>query len=64
MTPPALDHAVKACWNHDPNEHRLQTASDLMRELKWIAERTAPVVLQKPDDSGQEAGAVSWGGWR
>ena len=38
MTPPALDHAVKACWNHDPNEHRLQTASDLMRELKWIAE--------------------------
>ena len=37
MTPPALDRVVKTCLAKDPDE-RWQTAHDLMRELKWIAE--------------------------
>jgi len=37
LTPPALDHVVSQCLAKDPDE-RWQSASDLMRELKWIAE--------------------------
>jgi len=37
MTPPALDRAVRQCLAKDPDE-RWQTASDLRRELQWIAE--------------------------
>ena len=37
MTPPALDRTIKTCLAKDPDE-RWQTASDLARELKWIAE--------------------------
>jgi serine/threonine protein kinase len=37
MTPPGLDHVVKTCLAKDP-DGRWQTASDLTRELKWIAE--------------------------
>ena len=36
MTPPALDRAVKTCLAKEPDE-RWQTASDLCRELSWIA---------------------------
>jgi serine/threonine-protein kinase len=50
LTPPALDHAIRACLAKDP-EDRWQTARDLLLELKWIAEAgsqagaTAPVAL-------------------
>jgi Tol biopolymer transport system component len=37
MTPPALERLVKQCLAKDPDE-RWQTASDLRRELQWIAE--------------------------
>jgi eukaryotic-like serine/threonine-protein kinase len=37
MTPPALDRLVKVCLAKDPDD-RLQTAHDVMQELKWIAE--------------------------
>jgi eukaryotic-like serine/threonine-protein kinase len=37
MTPPALDRVVKTCLAKEPDD-RWQTASDLRRELKWIAE--------------------------
>src|SRR5262245_9935417 len=37
LTPPLLDHIVKRCLAKDPDE-RWQTAADLFRDLKWIAE--------------------------
>src|SRR6202163_3001682 len=37
MTPPQLDRVVKTCLAKEP-DGRWQTASDLCRELKWIAE--------------------------
>jgi Tol biopolymer transport system component/predicted Ser/Thr protein kinase len=37
MSPPALDHAVARCLAKDAEE-RWQSAADLMRELKWVAE--------------------------
>jgi eukaryotic-like serine/threonine-protein kinase len=36
-TPPALDFLVKRCLEKDP-ENRLQTAWDLLCQLRWIAE--------------------------
>ena len=38
MTPPQLDRVVRICLAKDPDE-RWQTAGDLCRELKWIAEQ-------------------------
>jgi Tol biopolymer transport system component/tRNA A-37 threonylcarbamoyl transferase component Bud32 len=38
MTPQALDRLVKPCMAKEPDE-RWQTAGDLCRELKWIAEQ-------------------------
>src|ERR1700741_174338 len=40
MTPPTLDRAVKTCLEKNP-DNRWQAASDLCRELKWIAESRA-----------------------
>jgi eukaryotic-like serine/threonine-protein kinase len=37
LTPPALDHAIRRCLAKDVDE-RWQTARDLQRELKWMAE--------------------------
>ena len=42
MTPPQLDRVVKTCLAKDP-DNRWQTASDLCRELKWIADSGAQV---------------------
>jgi eukaryotic-like serine/threonine-protein kinase len=36
MSPPALDRLVRVCLAKDP-DRRLQTARDVMQELKWIA---------------------------
>src|SRR5713101_7039293 len=44
MTPPALDHVVRTCLAKDP-DGRWQTASDLTRELKWVAEGGSQVTL-------------------
>ncbi len=40
MSPAALDRLVKVCLAKDPDD-RLQTAHDVMQELKWIAEAGA-----------------------
>ncbi|HSA93155.1 MAG TPA: protein kinase [Terriglobales bacterium] len=37
LTPPALERVVKACLAKDPEE-RIQTAHDVLLQLKWIAE--------------------------
>ena len=37
LTPPALDRVVAACLAKDPDD-RWQSARDVLRELKWIAE--------------------------
>ncbi len=37
MSPPALERVVKTCLAKDPEE-RWQSASDLKRELRWLAE--------------------------
>jgi serine/threonine-protein kinase len=47
MTPPAFDRVVKTCLAKEP-DNRWQTASDLCRELKWIADEAAPVPAQVP----------------
>jgi serine/threonine protein kinase/Tol biopolymer transport system component len=44
MTPPGLDHVVKTCLSKDP-DRRWQTASDLTRELMWIAESASQAAL-------------------
>jgi serine/threonine protein kinase len=37
VTPPALDHVVEQCLTRSPDE-RWQSAGDVARELRWIAE--------------------------
>ncbi|HEY6928819.1 MAG TPA: protein kinase, partial [Thermoanaerobaculia bacterium] len=42
MSPPALDRVIRTCLAKDP-EDRWQSAHDVGRELKWIAEGSAAV---------------------
>jgi eukaryotic-like serine/threonine-protein kinase len=51
-TPPALDHAIGRCLMKD-REERWQTARDLGRELKWIAEGQSGTGLPAPAVSRQ-----------
>ena len=39
-SPPALEHVVKSCLEKNPDD-RFQTAQDVRRQLKWIAESGA-----------------------
>ena len=47
MTPPALDRVVRTCLAKDPEE-RWQSAGDVAKELKWIAEGSAAGVAAPP----------------
>src|ERR1700674_5214294 len=44
LTPPALDRVVKTCLAKDP-DGRWQTAADVTKQLKWIAEGGSQVEL-------------------
>jgi Tol biopolymer transport system component/predicted Ser/Thr protein kinase len=60
MTPPALDRIVQTCLVKDPEE-RWQSAADVKRELRWIAEGSqagtaAPAVAPR---RGRER--LAWG---
>ena len=60
-SPPALDRVIRDCLAKEP-EDRWQSAGDLRRELKWIAEGGAtagPVVIEKPRPSRREW--IAWG---
>jgi Tol biopolymer transport system component len=53
-TPPLLEHLIAQCLAKNPNE-RWQSASDLLRELKWVANHgaaAAPVATQPPRRRG------------
>jgi len=47
QAPPALEHVVQTCLTKDPAE-RLQRASEVARELRWVAEGPALVHVKEP----------------
>jgi len=60
LTPPALDQTVTACLAKDP-EDRWQSAADIARELRWIAERpTEPAPQTGAMTQRRTAGTVIW----
>ena len=56
--PPALERVVRTCLAKDPDE-RWQSAGDLSRELKWIAE-AGPQAEVVPQVASATAGAIPW----
>ena len=44
LTPPALDHVLSVCLAKEPDD-RWQSAADIARELKWIAQAPAGSTL-------------------
>ncbi len=54
LTPPGLDHVVRTCLAKDPDE-RWQSAADVKRELRWIADEQRVAV---PPASGVAEGAA------
>jgi Tol biopolymer transport system component len=62
LTPPALDRVVKTCLAKDPDE-RWQSATDLVRELKWLAEAARPPTSEGVVGSHTNAGRHAWIAW-
>src|SRR6266404_2567602 len=58
LTPAALEHVVLRCLTKDPDE-RWQTARDLARELKWIAEGVRVAKVSEPAPRYRER--FAWG---
>ena len=54
MSPPALDRVVKTCLAKDP-EDRWQSAGDVAKELRWIAEGSAAGVAARAVVAGRRA---------
>jgi serine/threonine protein kinase len=46
MTPPALDRVIRTCLQKEPDD-RWQTARDVARELRWIAEGGTEIALPR-----------------
>ncbi len=57
LTPSALDHVIERCLAKDPDE-RWQTASDLTREIAWIAEARPEAAVPAKERS---RGWLGWG---
>jgi eukaryotic-like serine/threonine-protein kinase len=57
-TPPALDFLVKRCLAKDP-EQRLQTATDLVWELEWIAGGSAETGASSPRGVRREGARIA-----
>jgi len=61
MTPPALDHVVRACMAKDRDE-RIQTAHDVRLQLQWIREGGSQVgVPAALVSSRKRRGWIGWG---
>jgi serine/threonine protein kinase/Tol biopolymer transport system component len=54
-TPATLDHVIKTCLEKNPEE-RFQTAQDVRRDLKWIADGGAPIAVV----AGTQKRPVRW----
>ena len=54
LAPAALDHMVRACLAKDPDE-RWQSAADVKRELRWIAEQRLLAQTSADGQSGMAA---------
>ena len=61
LTPPLLDHVVKRCLAKDPDE-RWQTASDVMRELKWTTGSNAQTSMSAPVRLKRTRARLAWTG--
>jgi Tol biopolymer transport system component len=60
MSPPALDRVVKTCLEKDP-EDRWQSAGDVAKELKWIAEGSAGAIPSIVAGGGRRREMLGWG---
>jgi serine/threonine-protein kinase len=60
MTPPALDHVVRTCLDKDP-DRRWQSAGDVERQLKWIAEGGSQAGVSEPVARRQIRSRLAWG---
>ena len=63
VSPPMLDHGITACLAKSPEE-RCQTATDLMRELKWIEgahAQVGPVPMATPSKKRER---IAWSAGR
>jgi eukaryotic-like serine/threonine-protein kinase len=58
-TPPAIDRVVKSCLAKDPDD-RWQSASDLARELKWIAEGKSGSAVTSTSDRTPRSTRIPW----
>ena len=58
-TPPALDHIIKRCLSKNPHQ-RLQTAWDLMTQLRWVAEGGSQIGIPVPATGRRNQDWVVW----
>ena len=61
VTPPAMDHVVATCLAKDPDE-RWQSASDLVRELAWVAARAETRPDAAPSAGRGTRRVLTWAG--